>query len=188
ARYAALADAFGDRAALGLELARLDPAVDRGAHRVRRGDDDARVLVLQVLADAGERAARADGAREAVDRAVRLRPDLGTRALDVAAAVRRVVPLIGVQHAVRLGRRELLGRAFRGMDVVVRIAERHGRYLADLGAAQPERVLFLLRLRVRHQNQGAIAARVADERQADPGVTGRALDDEPAALDDAALL
>src|SRR5690606_12902372 len=56
------------------------------------------------------------------------------------------------------------------------------------GAAQPERVLLLLRLRVRHQDQRAIAAGIADERETDTRVAGRAFDDEPAALDDAALL
>src|SRR5690606_8527372 len=84
---AALADALADRAAFGLELAGLDPAVDRRALRIGRCDHDAGVLLLQVLADARERAAGADGAREAVDPAARLRPDLRARALHVAFAV-----------------------------------------------------------------------------------------------------
>ena len=144
--------------------------------------------MLQERADAGERAARADGADEAVDLAVGLLPDLGPRARRVAVAVRVVVPLVRVQHAVLLGRLELLRRACSDVHVVVRVLVRHGGHLAELGAAQAERVLLLLRLRVRHQDQRAIAARLADERQADAGIAGRAFDDEAAGLDDAAAL
>src|SRR5690606_2071981 len=119
-----LADALGDRAALGLELAGLDPAVDRGAHRVGRGDHDARIAMLQVRADARERAAGADGAREAVDAPAGLRPDLGAGALHVTLAVREIVPLVRVEHAVRLGFRKLGGRPLRDLHVVVRVAIR----------------------------------------------------------------
>src|SRR5690606_30813234 len=82
----------------------------------------------------------------------------------------------------------LLGGARRLVHIVVRIPVRHGGHLAQLCAAQPERVLLLLRLRVRHQDQRAIAPRVADEGEADAGIAGRAFDDEAAALDDRALL
>src|SRR5690606_27522368 len=116
---AALAYALADRAAFALQLAGLDPAVDRGPHRVRRGRHDVRVLVLQILRDARERAARADRADERVDPPVGLLPDLGARALHMALAVREVVPLIRVQHAVLLGRLELLGGARGDVDVVV---------------------------------------------------------------------
>ena len=103
-------------------------------------------------------------------------------------AIRVVVPLVRVQHAVLLGGFELLGRARRDVHVVVRILVRHGRHLAELGAAQAQRVLLLLRLRVRHQDQRAVAARIADEREPDAGVAGRAFDDQAAGLDDAAAL
>ncbi len=143
-------------------------------------------LLLQERADAGQRSAGADGADEAVDRAVGLRPDLRSRAGRVAVAVRVVVPLVRVQHAVLLGRFELLGRPRRDVHVVVRVLVRYRRDFAELGAAQAQRILLLLRLRVRHQDQRAVAARFADERQADAGVAGRALDDQAAGLDDAA--
>src|SRR6185503_11999930 len=135
----------------------------------------------------GQRAARADGAREAVDRAVRLLPDLWARTCRVAVAIRVVVPLVRVQDAVRLRGLELLGRALGGVHVVIRVLERHRGHFADFRAGEAQRILFLLRLRVRHQDQRAIAARFADQREADARVAGRAFDDEPAGLDDAAL-
>src|SRR5690606_33248305 len=103
-------------------------------------------------------------------------------------AVREVVPLVRVEHAVLLGRLELLRGARRDVHVVVRIAIRHGRHLAELRTAKPQRILLLLRLRVRHQDQRAVAARVADQREAYAGIAGRALDDQAAALDRAAAL
>src|SRR5690606_28781072 len=162
AGHAALADAFGNRASGRLQLAVFDPAVDRGADWIRCSDHDAWITLLQKLADPGERSARAHSAGEAVHAAPGLRPDLGSRARDVALAVRTVVPLIRVQHAVRLGPRELLGGPGGDVHVVVRVAVRHRRNLAQLGAAESKRVLFLLRLRIRHQDERAIAARIAD--------------------------
>ena len=68
------------------------------------------------------------------------------------------------------------------MHIVVRILVRHRRDLFQLGAAQAQHVLLLLALRVGNDDQRAIAARIADEREADAGVAGSALDDEAAGL------
>src|SRR3546814_9159971 len=61
----ALADALGDRAALGLQLAMRIVMVEGGAHRVGEADPDLRVAALEVHADARQRAAGADRADEA---------------------------------------------------------------------------------------------------------------------------
>src|SRR6185437_8729596 len=72
---AALTDAFGDRGTLGLELAGRVVAVERGAHWIGKRDANRAVALLERHGDAGERAAGADGAGEAVDLAVGLTPD-----------------------------------------------------------------------------------------------------------------
>jgi hypothetical protein len=51
-----------------------------------------------------------------------------------------------------------------------------------------QHVLFLLALRVGYHDDGAIAARVADECETDAGVAGGALDDHAAGLEESALL
>jgi hypothetical protein len=43
-RHPAEADALGDRAALGFQLAMLEPVIHRRAHRVGRGDSHLAVL------------------------------------------------------------------------------------------------------------------------------------------------
>src|SRR5439155_5376226 len=101
ARDAALADAFHDGAALGAQLAVLDVVVHRGAHRVGRRDHHTRLALLQVLADAGQRATGADRTDEGVDAAVRLPPDLRAGRADVAVAVGQVVPRVRIEDAVR---------------------------------------------------------------------------------------
>jgi hypothetical protein len=157
-------------------------------HRVGRGDPDSRVPLLQEQRGARERSAGSDRAGEAVDLAAGLPPDLWPGAAEVAFAVRGVVPLVGPQHSVRLGRRELLRHPLGYVHVVVRVLVWNRGNLAQLGAAEPQHVFLFLALRVRDHDHGAVAARVADEREADPGVAGGALDDDPAGLEHAAPL
>ncbi len=175
----ALADALGDGGARRLELARSCSSC-----RARRPSDRqgrSRTCGLRCLeghADAGERAARADGADEAIDLAVRLVPDLGSGRLDMGAArfatlsnwFAQIAPFGSV--AV-----ELLGEAARDLHVVVRVGIGHGRDLDELRAREPEHVLLLLALRVGDHDDGAEAQRVADEGEADAGIAGGALDD-----------
>ncbi len=177
---AALADAFGDRGSLGLELAGGEIGVEPGAGRVGERDGDALALGLQAARDAAERAAGADCGDEAVDLARGVGPDLfgGGRRVDVA--VGGVVELVGPYRAAGLGRRQGFGEAGGILHVVVGIAVRHGRHLDHLGAEQAQGVLLLLRLGVGDDDHRAQAKRIAEHRQADAGVAGGAFDDGPA--------
>ena len=83
---------------------------------------------------------------------------------------------------------QLVRHAPADVLVVVRIGVGHRRHLDELGAAQAQRVLLLLALRLRDHDQRAVAAGVRDDGEADAGVAGRRLDDEAAGLELAALL
>ena len=99
----------------------------------------------------------------------------------VRLAVVEVVPLVGEQHAVLLALAQLVGEPARDVLVVVGIAVGQRRHLDQLGAGEPQHVLLFLALGVGDDDQRAIAARVGDQREADAGVAGGALDHEPAA-------
>ena len=86
--------------------------------------------------DAGQRAAGADRADEAVDLAAELVPDLLRRGLDMALAVGDVVELVGPDRAVRLRAAELLGEAAGIFHVIVGVFVGDGRHLDQLGARQ----------------------------------------------------
>ena len=186
-RDAALADALGDRRALGLELAGRVVAVERGAHRIGDGDLRLTLALFERDADARERPAGADRAHEAVDLALGLRPDLRPGGLDVALAVGDVVELVRPDRAMRLRLVELLGEPTGDLHVIVRIGIGHRRHLDQLRPAQAQRVFLLLALRVGNDDDGAIAERVGDERKADAGVAGGSLDDHPAGPERPAL-
>ena len=72
--------------------------------------------------------------------------------------------------------------------VVHRVLVRHRGHEDQLGAAQPEHVLLLLALGLRHHDHGPVAERVADQREADPGVAGGAFDDGAARAQQPLLL
>ena len=74
------------------------------------------------------------------------------------------------------------------MLIIVRIGVGHGRHFDQLRAAQPQHVLLFLALRVRNDDDGAIAARIGDKREPDAGIAGGRLDHEAAGLEFAALL
>ena len=69
-----LADALGDRGALGFQLTSRIVAVKRGAGWIGQRNLNIRAALFKAHRDAGERAARADRAGEAVDPAVGLLP------------------------------------------------------------------------------------------------------------------
>ena len=100
----------------------------------------------------------------------------------MALAVGQVVELVGPHRA------GLLRHPARDVHVVAGIAIRLGRHQAQIGADHAQEVDLLLALRLRHHDDAAIAARVADQREADAGVAGGALDDGAAGLQHAALL
>src|SRR5271170_1353094 len=180
---AALADAFGDRGTLGLERASRVVAVKRGAHRI--GERGARRAIesLQRHRDAGERAAGADGADEAVDLAVGLPPDFRPRRFDVTLTVGDVVELVRPDRAVLFGLRQLFSEPAGKLHVVVGVGIWNGRHLDQFGAAQPQHIFLLVALGFRDDDHGAIAHRIADEGKPDAGVACRALDDDSAGLE-----
>ena len=63
---------------------------------------------------------------------------------------------------------------------MTRVAVRRGGHQHELGAERAERVLLLDRLRVGHDDDDVVAARVGDDRQPDAGVAGGALDNNAA--------
>ena len=130
--------------------------------------------------DAGERAAGADRADEAVDLAVGLLPDFRPGRLDMALAVGDVVELVGPDRAVLLGLRQLRGEPAGDFHVIVRVGVGDRRHLDQFRAAQPQRVLLLLALGFRDDDDGAEAHGVADQRKADAGIAGGAFDDDAA--------
>ena len=106
------------------------------------------LLLAQKDRDAGERAAGADRADEAVDLAAGLLPDFRAGREIMRLAVVEVVPLVGEQHAVLFGLAQFVGEPARDMLVVVRIAVGQRRHLDELGAAEPQHVLLFLALGV----------------------------------------
>ena len=187
-RHPPLADPLGDRGAFRLELAVLVVIVKRRAHGIGDGDDDFGVALLERHADAGDGAAGADGADEAVHFTLGLLPDLRPGALEMGLAVGDVVELIGPDGAVGLLFVELFGEAAGIFDVVVVIGVRHGGHLDQLGAAQPQHVLLFLALGVGDDDHRTIAKGIADERQSDPGIAGGTLDDDAARFERPPLL
>jgi Recombinase len=69
-----------------------------------------------------------------------------------------------------------------------RVGVGHRRHQPQIDAAQAQHVLLFLGLRLGHHDDGAVAARIADERKADPGIAGGALDDDSARLQQPPLL
>ena len=142
----ALADAFADRAALGLELAGRVVAVERGAGHVGERDDD-------VAACAREAPSATPASVPPVPTAltkpsilpVGLRPDFRAGRAHVDVAVGDIVELVGEDRAVRMLERQPLGHARCDFHVIVGIAVRHRRNLDERRAERAQCVLLLLR-------------------------------------------
>jgi hypothetical protein len=103
----------------------------------------------------------------------RLREDLGSRRPFVRVTVGSVLELIGPH-----GAGDRFGKPTRFVVVVALIAEGNRLDDVQLGAVRAQQLVFLRRLIVRHDDDRAIAARVADQRQPDAGVPGRPFDDD----------
>ena len=90
--------------------------------------------------------------------------------------VGNVVELVGPDRTVRLGLAQSFGQAARIAHIVVRVAVRCRRDLHKLGARKPQHVLLFLALGFRYHDDTTESHRRADQRQPDPGVSRRALD------------
>src|SRR6476620_10574662 len=121
---AALTDPFGNRASFRFEPSVLIIIVEGRAHRIGDADGDIFVPRLEPHGNAGERAAGAHGADEAVHLALRIVPDLDRGGLDMTQAVGDIVVLVGPDGAMRGGRGKLLGEPAGIFHVVVRILVR----------------------------------------------------------------
>ncbi len=185
--HAALADALGDRRAGALQFAGRIIGIERRPHRVGERDLDVAVALLERHADAGERAAGADCADEAVELAVEIVENLRARRLVVAAAIGDVVELVRPHRAARLGPGERLGQPTGIAHVIVGIGVGNRGHLDQLGAGEPKEVLLLLRLGVGDDDDGPVAERARHHRDADPGVARGALDDHAARAQRAAM-
>src|SRR5690606_25590812 len=96
------ADAFGDRGALALQHAVMEPAVERGARRVGEGDLYSGFAALQIGADPGDSAAATGSAGETIHLAFGLFPDFRPSRFEMGLTICRVVGLVGVEGAIGL--------------------------------------------------------------------------------------
>src|SRR5690606_27011897 len=166
---AALADAFGDRAAFSLQLARRVVAVERSSRRIGEANLDVLALGLQADRDAAERAAGANRTAEAIDLPLRLLPNLFGRRFDVCLPICDVIELVGPDRAIGLRFGELFSQPSGVLHIVVRVFVRDRGDLDQRGSEQTERVLLLLGLRFRDYDHRTEAHRSADDRQANAG-------------------
>ena len=156
-------------------------AAAAGVHRPGRvgADDlDVGVLLLEVAADAADRAAGADAAHEVGDLPVGLLPDLGTGRLVVGARVVRVGVLVGLPRAGLGG--QPVGHVVVGVGVLGRD---RGRADDDLGAVRLQHVALVLADLVGADEDALVALGLRDHGEAHAGVARRRLDDRAAGLE-----
>ena len=147
-----------------------------GALRIGADDPDLRLALLEVPADAGDRASGADRDDDRVDLAARLLPELGAGRPVVGLGVRLVRVLVGLEPT-----RDLLGEPVGDRVVALRrVVVDRGRRDHDLGAVRPERRDLLLAHLVRHHEDAAVALVRGRDREPDAGVARGRLDDRPA--------
>ncbi len=101
----------------------------------------------------------------------------------MSLAVGDVVELVR-PHAVL----QRFGEAAGLFLVVHRVGIGHGGNESHLGAQRAQQIDLFLGLGVRHVDDAAVTTGVADVREPDPGIAGRALDDNAAGAQRAALL
>ena len=95
----------------------------------------------------------------------------------MALAVGDVVELVRPDDAVGVGLLQLLGHGFRHAHVIAGILIGQGRDLAQFRAGKAQHVLLLLALRLRNDDERLVAARIADEGEADTRVARGTFDD-----------
>ena len=132
-----------------------------------------RVARLEGLPRAGDRAAGADAADEHVDLAVQRLPDLGAGRAAVGLGVGGVGELVGQEDVG--ARRHRARRVDRLVHPAERLGDLHAR------AVEAQQPLALAAHALRQGEHEVVALRRADERERDPGVARRRLDDRRAA-------
>ena len=167
-----------------LDLVRRDlAAVDRplrvGADHANRG-----VLLLQVLADPGDRAAGADAGDERGDPAVGLPPDLRARRPVVGLGVARVEVLVRLKSPGNLPGQAVGDRVIRlrGLTLDVGGADHH------LGAVRAQQADLLRRHLVGHDEDHLVALDRRGHGEPVAGVARRRLDDRASGPEQAAAL
>ena len=145
---------------------------------------DRRLLLLQVLRHAANRAAGADADHQVVDRAAGLVPDLGPGLLVVRLRVRRVVVLVGLPRIRRVALEARRHRVVRPRILRVDV----GRADNHFGAERAQRIHLLFRLLVGGGEDALVALDHRGNRQAHAGVARGAFDDGAAGLELAGLL
>ena len=167
--------------ALDLVRASLTLREDRARLRLDCDDVDALVLLLEVVADAGERAARAYASDEGIDFAVEVVVDLRARRRLMGSRVGRVGELLRNE-----GVRRLLGEFFclgdRALHALRAVRQ------DNLRAVCLEQIAALDAHRLRHRQDGLITAGCCDTGEADTRVAGSRLDDRCARLELTILL
>jgi hypothetical protein len=106
----------------------------------------------------------------------------------MGAAIGDVVELVGPDDAAGFGLGQLPGERPGVTHVVARVLVGNGGNQAQVRPAQPQHVLLLLALGLGHDDDAAIAERVAHQGKADAGVAGGALHDHAAGAQDVPLL
>ena len=161
----------------GMDAALVLRGVDR-ALGIGADDQHVRRALLEVAADAADRAAGADRDHERVDLAARLLEDLRSSVRVVRVRVRHVRVLVGLEAA-----RDLLGEP--RADRVVRLRRvglDGGRRDHDLGAVGAQHRDLLLAHLVGHDEDAAVALERRGDREPDARVPRGRLDDRAARL------
>src|SRR6516165_2593405 len=112
----------------------------------------------------------------------------GAGRLVMPASVGEVVELVGPDRTIGLARRNLLYEYAGVARIMHRVGIGNGGNEAKIDAAEAQHVLLFLALSLGHDDDRAIATRIADQRQADPGVTGCTFDDDAALAQPATFL
>src|SRR5690606_16197396 len=182
-----LPDALGDGIAFRLQLTVGVVAEERRTQGIGQGDLDVGVEAPQPVGHTRKRSTAAHGRHKAVNLAIGLLPDLPRCRDLVAFAIGDIVELVRPNPAVRIGGCKLFSQSAGQAYIVVRVAIRSRWNLDQLSAQQAQGVLLFLALRLRDDDDSAIAERLGNDRQADTGVAGRALDDDATRLQQATL-
>ena len=128
---------------------------------------------FQHLADAGQGTAGADAGDHDIDLAAGVVPDFFRRGLAMDFRVRRVFELLWHKRIGRVGD-DLFGAGDRSVDAL------GGRCQNQLSAQENQHLAALVRHRIRHHQNTAVAARGGDEGQRDAGIARGRLDDDAA--------